>query len=228
MWDHETETWWQQFTGEGLVGALNGAELELIPSLLISYEEYFLAYPNGRVLSTETGIELEEDEEYGINPYENYDDLDSGKPYRFFKDEVDSRLPAMERVITVEVDGNQFVYPLTVVRTKKVINHDPGGLSVVVFFKPGTVSVMDKKEIAKSKDIGAVTVFDRRINGQTLSFKQEDGKFLDDQTGSVWSITGRCIEGELMGEQLEYMVYGNHFAFAWFAFNPECEIYIPI
>ncbi|MBL4578127.1 MAG: DUF3179 domain-containing protein, partial [Flavobacteriales bacterium] len=65
-------------------------------------------------------------------------------------------------------------------------------------------------------------------NGQTLSFKQEDGKFLDDQTGSVWSITGRCIEGELMGEQLEYMIYGNHFAFAWFAFNPECEIYIPI
>ncbi|MBL4658560.1 MAG: DUF3179 domain-containing protein [Flavobacteriales bacterium] len=228
MWDHETETWWQQFTGEGLVGELNGEELEIIPSLLISYQEYFLAYPNGRVLSTETGIDLEEGEEYGMNPYENYDDLETGKPYRFFKGEVDPRLPAMERVITVEDDGQYIIYPLTVVKTKKVINHDPYGLSIVVFFKSGTVSVMDKKEIAKSKDIGAVTVFDRRVEGRTLTFLEAEGVFTDEETGSTWSITGKCTDGELVGKQLESLVYGNHFAFAWFAFNPECEIYIPI
>lgn len=227
MWDHQTETWWQQFTGEGLVGDLNGAELEIIPSQLISYEEYFQAYPKGTVLSTETGIELEEDEHYGMNPYVEYDDIDAGQPYMFFKDKVDSRLPAMERVITVEFGGISTVYPLTVVKNEKVINHDPSGSPIVVFFKPGTVSVMDNKEIAESKDIGAVTVFSRTLKGQTLSFKNSDKGFVDDQTGSIWGITGRCLEGELGGEQLDYVIYGNHFAFAWFAFTPDCEIYIP-
>ncbi|MBL4752925.1 MAG: DUF3179 domain-containing protein [Flavobacteriales bacterium] len=228
MWDHETETWWQQFTGEGLVGDLNGAELTLVPSLLISYEEFFASYPEGLMLSTETGMELEEGEAYGMNPYEKYDDLEEGKPYRFFKDKVDDRLPAMERVITVFSDGKDFVYPLSVVSSEKVINHDPNGLSVAVFFKSGTVSVMDNKDISKSKDIGAVTVFERTVNGQTLTFQESEGKFTDNETGSVWSITGKCVEGELMGSQLESIVYGNHFAFAWFAFNPECEIYSPI
>ena len=109
-----------------------------------------------------------------------------------------------------------------------MINHDPYGMSVVVFFKSGTVSVMDKKEIAKSKDIGAVTVFDRKVNGQILSFKEIDGEFIDNETGSIWSITGECIKGEMQGWELNQIPYGNHFAFAWFAFTPECEIYIPI
>lgn len=225
MWDHETETWWQQFTGQGLVGDLNGAELDIIPSLLISYEEYFLAYPDGSVLSTETGLDLEEGEAYGMNPYESYDDLETGKPYRFFKDEVDSRLPAMERVITVDFGGVSTIYPLTVIQSKKVINHDPDDTPIVIFFRSGTVSVMDQKEIAKSKDVGSVTVFSRSLNGELLSFTNSERGFMDDQTNSVWSITGECLEGEYKGQTLERVIYGNHFAFAWFAFTPDCNIY---
>ncbi len=50
MFDTQTETWWQQLMGEALVGELSGAELTIIPSLLISMEEFIKRYPDGQIL----------------------------------------------------------------------------------------------------------------------------------------------------------------------------------
>ena len=36
MWDRQTETWWQQFTGEAIVGALAGKLLKIITA----YEDF--------------------------------------------------------------------------------------------------------------------------------------------------------------------------------------------
>jgi len=63
------------------------------------------------------------------------------------------------------------------------------------------------------------------LDGITLSFKKESGKFRDDQTNSSWDITGYCYEGELKGKQLKIQPHSNHFAFAWLAFYPESEIF---
>ena len=32
MWDRQTETWWQQLTGEGIIGQLAGHKLTFIPA----------------------------------------------------------------------------------------------------------------------------------------------------------------------------------------------------
>jgi hypothetical protein len=227
MWDRQTESWWQQFTGEALVGELTGAELTWLPSMLISYEEFFTTYPDGWILSTETGHDME----YGMNPYVSYDSLGHEKP-RLFKGEVDERLPAMERIINVNANGTDVIYPLSTIQTEKVINDEPHGFSVVIFHQSGTVSVLDKSDIRNAKDIGSVTVFNPNVDGKKLTFfaaKSIDTEnpiyFRDEETGSGWSIAGKCIDGELKGQKLQPIVHGNHFAFAWFAFQPECEIY---
>ena len=36
MWDGQTETWWQQLTGEGIIGQLAGNQLAFIPAQIIS------------------------------------------------------------------------------------------------------------------------------------------------------------------------------------------------
>jgi hypothetical protein len=95
----------------------------------------------------------------------------------------------------------------------------------VLFFQPGTNSILDSKDISTAKDIGSITVFERIVNGKTLTFNKEDDKFKDNETGSTWTITGKCVKGKLKGKKLTPIRYGNHFAFSWFAFNPECEIY---
>jgi Protein of unknown function (DUF3179) len=220
MWDHQTETWWQQFTGEGLVGELTGAELTMLPSQVISIKDFFINYPEGKILSTENGVPGG----YGHNPYVNYDDLSNEKPRLFFGD-VDKRLPAMERIISIPFSSVDRIYPLSIITKKGVINDNDEERQIVIFYQQGTVSVLDKREIKASKDVGAVTVFDPHLDDRVLSFKKTDKGFMDAETGSTWSITGKCTNGKLKGKQLKKINHGNHFAFAWFAFKPDSEIY---
>ncbi|MFC2098752.1 DUF3179 domain-containing (seleno)protein [Bacteroidota bacterium] len=63
------------------------------------------------------------------------------------------------------------------------------------------------------------------LDNSKLNFKESEGKFIDKQTGSVWTLTGKCVEGKYKDRQLNSVVYGNHFAFAWLAFYPETVIY---
>ena len=45
MYDRQTETWWQQFTGEAIVGMLAGRQLRLIPSRLESFARFTSPIP---------------------------------------------------------------------------------------------------------------------------------------------------------------------------------------
>lgn len=220
MWDRQTESWWQQFTGEAIVGKLTGTELPIINSQLLSLEEFLENYPTGKILSTETGHEMK----YGQNPYTSYDNLDNTQP-RLFKGKVDERLPAMERIININVNNKQKIYPLTIIQNAQVINDVFENKNLVLFYSDKTVSVLDQNNIAQSKKVGSVTVFSPIIKKQKLEFAKEGNYFVDKKTNSKWNITGKCIEGKYKNQQLIPVIHGNHFAFAWFAFNPDCEIY---
>jgi hypothetical protein len=220
MWDRQTETWWQQITGTGLAGKLAGVELDMLPCQIISVSDFFESYPGGLILSTKTG----HNRKYGVNPYEHYDDTSTTKP-RLFDEEPDQRLPAMERVVHIFGKRTPKIYPFSLMREAQVINDSHEGLEVVVFFKDGTVSILDNKQISESKTIGSVTVYSPIVNGQKLIFKPVNNGFEDKQTGSLWNLTGQCIKGQFRGMQLSPVVYGNHFAFAWLYFYPETVIY---
>lgn len=220
MWDRQTESWWQQFTGEAMVGKLTGAELKEISSMLISLNDFFENYPSGKVLSTETG----HFKEYGTNPYTSYDNPENTKPF-LFKDKVDERLPAMERIINIQIDEEYKIYPYSVIQKEHVINDVFSKEAIVLFFSSKTISVLDKASIKESKEIGSVTVFFPQIDDKILTFKKSNSNFMDEQTASLWSITGKCIEGHYKGRTLRPIPHGNHFAFSWFAFYPDSEVY---
>ncbi|MET7029921.1 DUF3179 domain-containing protein [Sediminicola luteus] len=224
MADKQTQTWWQQLTGIGLVGDLKGVELDVIPSMVLSVKDYFKRYPSGKILSPKTGTAAEE--RYGTNPYTNYDSL-GNKPWASFfdQDKLDNRLPPMERVIDLEGKNSYKIYPFSIIAKMGVINDRFDDRNIVIFHKKGTISVLDKYEISKSKAIGSATMFSSIVDGRTLTFKKVDDDFIDIETGSVWDITGRCIQGSMKGKELVPERYSNHFAFAWLAFHPESEIY---
>lgn len=224
MFDRETETWWQQLIGEAIVGQLNGAVLDIIPSVVISVEEFFKKYPKGKILSKKTGHTGSE-EGYGTNPYINYDSKET--PISKFIDLklVSDRLPAMERVVDVFDNGKYRIYPFSAIGEKGVINDTFGSRDIVIFHKKGMVSVMDKEQISESKDVGSATMFLRVLDGTKYTFYKKGNFFVDDQTKSKWNITGECISGKLKGKQLDIEPHSNHFAFAWLAFHPDSEIY---
>ncbi len=225
MLDRNTETLWQQLMGVAIVGELDKKELDIIPSLIISVEEFFTRYPQGEIMSKQTGFANSE-KYYGTNPYNGYDDENS-KPYEQFfdTDKIDKRLPPMERIVDIESNGKYKIYTFKSIEDRGVINDTFGNKNIVLFHQSGTVSVLDKSDISSSKDIGTISVFNRKLENKKLSFKKSKGIFKDKQTNSSWDITGYCFEGELKGKQLKIEPHSNHFAFAWLAFYPESEIY---
>ncbi len=224
MLDRKTETLWQQLMGTAIVGYYNKTELDIVPSLIISVEEFFDRYPNGQMLSKKTGF-AETEKNYGYNPYKKYDEKENPIQYFFNSDKVDKRLPAMERIVDIENNGDYKIYSFTSAAKNGVINDTFKTSKVVLFYKSGTVSVLDENEISASKDVGSVTVFNAVVDGNHLTFAKENEMFIDMETNSKWDITGRCYAGKLKGKQLQIAPHGNHFAFAWLAFNQDSEIY---
>jgi hypothetical protein len=63
------------------------------------------------------------------------------------------------------------------------------------------------------------------MDGMVLTFVRRGDTLRDKETGSSWDIFGRAVKGSLVGKQLEPMVHGDHFWFAWAAFKPETIVY---
>ncbi|MBI4469383.1 MAG: DUF3179 domain-containing protein [Acidobacteria bacterium] len=219
MYDRQTESLWQQLTGEAIVGDMTGTMLRSLPAQIISFDQFALAFPHGSVLSRTTGYARA----YGRNPYTGYDQI-SGRPF-MFRGKRDDRLAPMEKVTTIRLGPAVKAYPHTLTRKRRVIADVIGGQPLVLFHLDGAVSALDASEISASRQAGSTGVFDPRADGQTLSFRYEEGKIIDDQTGSVWDISGRAVEGKLRDRRLTPIPHGDYFAFAWLAFMPQTEIY---
>ena len=219
MWDRQTESWWQQLTGEAIVGELTGKALTFLPAQIVSWEDFKAANADGKVLSRDTGFSRS----YGSNPYTGYDRVDN--PPFLLLDEPDGRLPPKERVVAVTVGDVDVSFPFSVMEREGVVNYSVNGQDLAVFFKTGTVSALDRSSIRESRDVGATGVFVPGVDGQKLSFRREEEDIVDNETGSVWNILGEAVDGPLMGKTLTPIVHANHFWFAWGAFKPDTMIY---
>lgn len=219
MYDRQTESWWQQFTGTGIVGHYAGITLTQLPAHIVAYDEFRDTYTSGEILSRRTGHVRP----YGNNPYRGYDRI-GDRPF-LFNDPIDSRLPAMERVLAVTHSGRHRLYPFSQLSKRGVLNDNFAGLPLVLMYQQNTLSVLDNERIIDSRVIPAVTAFDRRIDDRVLEFRYQGENFVDVQTGTRWNQLGRALDGPLAGRWLTPLEGGVHFAFAWLAFRPDSEIY---
>ena len=216
MWDDATETWWQQLTGEAIVGEYAGRKLDMLSSQLISFGLFRARYPAGKVLRGPLGL-------YGNNPYRGYDS--SPAPF-LFAGKLDDRLPAMARVLAAEINGKAVAYPFELLRRRLVVNDSIAGQEIAAFWQGGVVSALDEAVIDISRDVGMALMFDRRLDtGETLTFYFDDGGFLDKETGSRWNFFGEAIDGPLASAKLRQLHAFPHLWFAWAAFYPETALY---
>ena len=220
MYDRQSETWWQQATGEGIAGEYTGQQLTFLPASIIGWGEFKGNFPEGQVLSRETGFQRD----YGRNPYAGYDNINNS-PFLFRGPETPGVLPAMARVLTVELNSDAVAYPYEVLQEQGAINDTLAESEIVIFWQPGTASALDASRIAEGQDVGAGVSFSREVDGQILTFSYDGEKITDDQTDSEWDVFGRAVSGELAGTQLEPIVSVNHFWFSWAAFKPETRVY---
>jgi hypothetical protein len=224
MYDRQTESWWQQATGTSIVGEQMGSQLEFLPAQIISLDEFEAAYPDGDVLSRDTGF----DRDYGRNPYPGYDRADES-PF-LFSGTADGRIAPKERVATVGEGGDAIAFAYPELSEVGAVHETVGGEPIVVLWAPGTRSALDSRAIDEGQDVGTTGVYRPIADGQALTFERlgpPGTPITDRETGSTWSITGLATEGPLAGTQLERVVSGDHLWFSWAAFNPDTRIWEP-
>jgi hypothetical protein len=219
MYDRQTETWWQQASGDGIAGRYAGSQLTFLPAAIIGWEDFKANHPEGKVLSRDTGFTRD----YGRNPYGGYDNINNS-PF-LFQGPEDGRLPAMARVLTLDLGTEAVAYPFDLLSEVRVINDFVAEEPVVVLWEAGTASALDSSNLAQGRDVGSANTFSPVVDGRTLTFRFDGSQIVDEQTQSVWNVLGQAKAGELAGEQLESVVSVNHFWFSWAAFRPATRIY---
>lgn len=152
MYDRQTESWWQQFGGDAIVGDLAGRRLALIPSRLESFASFRERASGGRVL-VPNNPDLRA---YGTNPYVGYDR--APQPF-LYTGELPSQIEPMARVVAVGKEA----WALTLVREKGAI--EAGELRIS--WRPGQLSALDTEEISRGMDVGNVVV---QRNGEDVPY----------------------------------------------------------
>jgi Protein of unknown function (DUF3179) len=127
MYDRETESWWQQFGGEGVVGRYAGTSLRQLPARIRSWQEFHRDHPRGLVLTRETG----HSRPYGDNPYVGYDDV-SSPPFFSVAHAEAERLQPKERVVLIELGHDTVVVPFSVLAAKRELRVEAGRRELVV------------------------------------------------------------------------------------------------
>jgi Protein of unknown function (DUF3179) len=153
MYDRQKESWWQQFTGEAIVGAMTGRHLRLVPSRLESFERFRQRFPRGQVLVPGNPNARN----YGRNPYVGYD-ATGQRPFLY-----DGTLPdgiePMERVVAVEIaPGRHEAWALALLRRRGTIQ----SADLVIQWQPGQASALDRSSISAGRDVGNVIVQKRQ------------------------------------------------------------------
>lgn len=146
MYDRVSETWWQQFSGTGIIGKHAGYKLTMLPSRLETWGQFKTENPDGQVLVPSNPRMRQ----YWRNPYGGYDT--SASPF-LFRGALPEGIPAMERVVMIRTDEPSAVSVALLREKGTIVDGD-----VVIKWEPGQASALDTSKIEDGRDVGTVTV----------------------------------------------------------------------
>ncbi|MDP6705087.1 MAG: DUF3179 domain-containing protein [Alphaproteobacteria bacterium] len=151
MYDRQSESWWQQFTGEAIVGELLGKKLTFVPSRLESFANFKKRAPDGKVqVPNSPGMRR-----YGANPYAGYDS--STRPF-LYRGQMPANVPPLSRVVSI--DGR--AWSLSLLREKRRIETADG---LIITWEPGQNSALDARTIDAGTDVGNVVAQRKTASG---------------------------------------------------------------
>ena len=190
-------------SGEAIYGPYAGSKLRILPALLTTWENWLDEYPGTKTLDKSGG------DQYGFDPYEPYyGDRSVGL---FGRTVMDERVAAKEFVLGVKLGNQARAYPFSALSDTPVINDELNDTPLLIAFDPESESV---------------AVFNRVIDGRSLTFLLRRNTLTDAETGSSWSnVTGQGWSGPLAGRSVTRIPSMHLFWFAWVDYNPDTDVY---
>lgn len=204
MEDLETGSWWQQVSGEAVLGPLKGRRLTQILHDEVTFGLWQRENPAGRVIALDarqSQINAAWEDRIGQNP------VVTPRP-------ADDPLEPRTLVIGIEIDGESRAYPVEQLRRTRVLIDELRGQPIAVVV---------------GADGRSVRAFSRRVDGQVLELVDRVGsspaRYVDVQTGSEWDISGDAVSGPLRGRRLERIPFISDFWFDWRTYHPKTTVY---
>ncbi len=145
MYDHETESWWQQAIGRAVVGELTGMQLKTLPTWMESWDAFRARNPRGEVMDQPAYPRS-----YGMNPYRNYDS--AARPFLYSGKNPPHGISPLMRVVRV---GDR-AWPLDRLAREGEVKE----AGVTISWHAGQASALDSGRISKSRDVGSIRVRD--------------------------------------------------------------------
>lgn len=192
----------------------------MVPAMEMTWAGWVDLYPDTRV-PADVPTQGQAFANYSY-PYGGYERLDNEEIF-FPVPPLDRRRPLKERVLGIFSSFGTM--------------GPPGGSPALAFPYEALDAEGAVAAVEAIVDDRLVTVFwDRarqgavayylRVDGQSLSFIVTDGSIMDEETGSLWNLGGKAIDGPLVGARLEQIKTSYvAFWFAWAAFHPRTSIW---
>jgi len=211
MFDRTNESLWNQLLLGSQCGPDRGIALTRFPIIEATWGQWKRMHPNTTFVTTNTGFFLD----YRLYPYENYDDPNNPETL-FPTTRFSTKRPPKELILGVQDGSSAVAFPfgsLTELGSVVALNDSVGTTPLLVMFLAD-----DQTAIG----------FDRRVNGQTLTFSVANFNtptFTDTETGSTWDATGVAITGALQGSRLAMHPDAiTVFWFAWSVYYPTTRL----
>jgi hypothetical protein len=220
MYDRQTNTLWNQLTGEPVLGELVKEEvvLELLPVVLTTWQDWREQHPDTKAVSLDTG--------YGryYVPGAAYGDYFSSDRTMFPVWQQNDLLELKDRVYALRIDGIPKAYPVDLLASEQVVNDSLAGNQIVLIAQRGSVTV--EGESLRTGDVS----YD--AGGEVRAYLRDDETFspgstidvVEDSSGGIWTVT----EDALIGPDGQSAPRVNgHLAywFGWYAFFPNTLLY---
>ena len=201
MYDHETKSLWNQFTGRPVVGELTGSgiELKIRPVTITSWRDWLARHPDTKVLSLDTGFNRV------YEPGRPYGEYFASPDLMFPAVVLDRALNPKDYVFALRVGLAEKAWRLTAFEGGKVLNDSVGEIDVVLIGNAATRTV--RAYDAGGRDFEAAG----------------DGSLRDTGDGSVWQIDE---EGLIGADGTRLARLGGHIAywFAWTGYKPQAPL----
>jgi hypothetical protein len=191
--DASTGTWWQQATGEAVVGPLKGSALAEIPSEQMTLAAWIRKYPETLIMQYDPAFEEE---------YEHLKRYDRGKSKGDLTRRDSLSWNEKSWVVGVTINGHSRAYDWNDIVKVRVINDTLGREPIV---------------IAVENDSASFHVWKR----DTLTFSWNAERSIpQDQTGSQWNWEATSTDGPLKGTTLPALQSYQEFWHSWRTFRP--------
>ncbi len=215
-YDQASGNFIQQLEARVISGPGKGKSLNTLPVMLSSWGDWKLLHPDTKLYSAPPTTIRDKMVGLMLQMMIPISKLSRrSKPWHGIHGSLDPRLPAMSLVLGVEINSDSCAYPVAALRDDPVLEDTVGANPIVVFY--------DGK-----LDVGGV--YSRQIDAMNLTFHRaaKPGTSVvarDQQTGTLWTVSGAAHEGPFAGKSLKPVPHFNKlFWFSWALFKPATRI----